>query len=207
VFENIPPAWFESVQACYAIGTQGEATSDITESRKFLWGAGMSFRKSCFVKLRNAGFEYHSSGQSGVIMRGDDTELSMAFIAAGYRLWYVDTLKLKHYMPAGRLTWKYAKGLFSGLGEFEFLLDVYRQADLETRFPLVRIYGNLIGYCFLYFGWRMVVALKKQEGNVRYLSYLARKTYIKTAFRQISRVRGQLNQISEFYKKSRVVAV
>ncbi len=203
VFEVPLPAWFEHVKTCYAVGKQGNITSDITDSRGFLWGAGMSFRKSAYLKIIAAGFTYHTSGRVGArLSAGDDSELSIAFIAAGFRLWYIETLNLQHFMPEKRLTWPQAIGTFSGLGESDFQLDMYRYAIRKRRFPLIRIYGSLIPYSLVYFGWRFVTLLNNHENNPRYLSYIARKIYIFTALRNIKRVRGLMKQIQDFCERA-----
>jgi glycosyltransferase involved in cell wall biosynthesis len=200
VFEVPPPAWFESVKGCYAVGAQGEETADITETRGFLWGAGMCFRKSYYLNLVSAGFDYHTAGRIGTRLgAGDDSELCMAFIAAGYRLWYVETLRLQHYMPESRITWEYAKGLFSGLGESELLLDVYKNTIQQKKIPLIRIYLSLIPYSILYFGWRLAFLMKNQDSNTRYLSYIARKRYIFAAMQQLFSIHKTHSRIKHFY--------
>jgi glycosyltransferase involved in cell wall biosynthesis len=203
VYEIPPPAWFEPVRLCYAVGAQGTKTSDITDSKGLLWGAGMSFRKSCYLNVISLGFRFHADGKPGSVVRGEDTELSVAFMAAGYRLWYVEALRLQHFMPAGRLKWEYAVSLFKGLGEFEFLLDLYRNAIRNSRFPMGRIYVSLAGYSLVYFGWRLANITRKQENNPRYLSYIDRKVYIFTALRSFSQSREKLKQIREFIQRAK----
>jgi glycosyltransferase involved in cell wall biosynthesis len=203
IYEIPPPAWFEPVQLCFAVGVQGVKTSDITDSKGLLWGAGMSFRKSCYLNVISLGFRFHTAGKPGSVVRGEDTELSVAFIAAGYRLWYVEGLRLKHYMPAVRLTWEYAVSLFKGLGEFEFLLDLYRNAIRKSRFPMAGIYVSLAGYSAVYFGWRLANITRNQENNPRYLSYIDRKVYIITALQSFSSARGKLKQIREFILRAK----
>jgi len=199
VFEVPPPSWFGAVQSCYAIGKQGEKTSDITDARGFLWGAGMSLRRSLYLKIRAAGFDYHTRGRVGTrLSAGDDAELSLAFVAAGYRLWYCEKLMLEHYMPAGRLTWTYAKGLFRGLGESEYLLDLYRMFIRKTNFPFLKICCGQVSYAILYFGWRMATVFKNHENNPRYLSYLARKYYIITVLRNACNYRRWMNEIRNY---------
>jgi glycosyltransferase involved in cell wall biosynthesis len=203
VFEVPPPLWFNSVQACYAVGKQGDKTMDVTHTRGFLWGAGMSFRKSYYLKIISAGFIHHTTGRVGSrLSAGDDAELSIAFIAAGYRLWYVDSMNLMHFMPATRLTWFHAKGIFTGLGESEYLLDLYRHAIRRTRFPFVMIYGSLIRYSMVYFGWRFVTLMKDQENNPRYLSYIARKAYIFKALRSMLFAGKLMEQIEDFCRRA-----
>lgn len=198
-FEASPPVWFQSVKGGYAVGAQGDRSGDVTLSRGYLHGAGLSFRKSVFVRLLDAGFCFHTIGRSGrKLSAGEDAELTMGFMAAGYRLWYSDQLKLTHYMPAGRMEWDYARRLFRGLGESEFLLNLYRTALRRDSFPLMKIYGVLAGYAILYFGWRMATPFSNHIGNPRYLSYLARKYYILQALRSMTQARTIYREISTF---------
>jgi hypothetical protein len=106
-------------------------------------------------------------------------------------------------MPAGRLKWEYAVSLFKGLGEFEFLLDLYRNAIRKSRFPMARIYLSLAGYSLVYFGWRLANITRKQENNPRYLSYIDRKVYIFTALRSFPQAREKLKQIREFIQRAK----
>ena len=208
VFETPPPDWFEAIETCYAVGKQGGETSDITDSKGFLWGAGLSLRKTVFRQLLSAGFEFHTSGRTGArLSAGDDTELSLAFIAAGSRLWYVENLRLRHMIPAARLTWPYAVGVFTGLGESEFILDMYRHAIRGKQFPLLGIYASLTWYLPVYFGWRFVTIFTNHEGSPRYLSYIARKYYIYTAFKRAGSARKVMRGIGSFCRKAQQLSI
>ena len=199
VFDMPPPVWFEKVKGCYAVGKQGSFTEDVTETRGYLWGAGLSVRKSAWLNLLAAGFVFRSTGREGTkLSAGDDSELCLALKAAGYRLWYSDRLMLKHYMPAGRLTWPNAVGVMTGLGQSEFLLDIYRHAIRRSRLTILRTYGAIPGYALVYFGWRLATSFADHRNSSRYLSYIARKAYIMTALMEIGKV-GKLNsEIRQF---------
>ncbi len=202
VFESSPPSWFHAVEHCYAIGKQGGKTEDITVSKGFLWGAGLSFRKSVFQKLQKAGFSVKLNGRTGKnMMAGEDTELCLAFIAGGYRIWYIETLRLDHYMPAGRITWDNAKKLFIGLGNAEYILDLYRMVIRKQPFPFLKIYFSLICFIPVYFGWRLVMLPTNQQNNPRYLSYLARKSYIIFAIFNVRNYFRWMDDIRHFYQK------
>jgi len=200
VFESPPPSWFHAVEHCYAIGKQGEKTEDITDSKGFLWGAGLSFRKSVFQKLQKAGFSVKLNGRTGKnMMAGEDTELCLAFIAGGYRIWFIETLRLGHYMPAGRITWDNAKKLFIGLGNAEYILDLYRMVIRKQAFPFLKTYLSLILFIPVYFGWRLVMLPTNQRGNPRYLSYLARKSYIIFAIFNVRNYFRWMDDIRRFH--------
>jgi len=201
VFEAPPPSWFHSVAHCYAIGKQGKKTEEITDPEGVLWGAGLSFRKSVFLKLQLAGYSVKLRGRSDKnMMAGEDTELCLAFKAGGYRIWYVEALRLNHFMPAGRITWENAKKLFIGLGNAEFILDLYRNVIQKQHFPFFKIYFSLFYYIPIYFGWRLANLPKNQRNNPRYLSYLARKSYIIFAIFNVRNYFRWMNDINHFYQ-------
>ncbi|MCM8776282.1 MAG: hypothetical protein NC930_08060, partial [Candidatus Omnitrophica bacterium] len=57
---------------------------------------------------------------------GEDAEICYLLRLAGYRLWYDDRLKLKHFIPGERLTWDYLRALWRGFGEAGVYLDPYK---------------------------------------------------------------------------------
>lgn len=202
-FESSPPPWFEKVKGCFAVGRQGTESGDVTDSRGFLFGAGLSMRKSVFLKIQDAGFQFHNKGRVGKNLgAGDDSEMTMAFIAAGYRLWYSDQLKLTHFMPDSRMQWDYARGLFRGLGESEFFLNIFRARLNRKPLPLLQLYARAVVHGFLYSGWRISTIFLSHRGNPRYLMYLLRKYYILKAFRSIPTVRKSFRETDAFCSRA-----
>jgi glycosyltransferase involved in cell wall biosynthesis len=115
--ETKPPCWFEQYKECYAVGPQGNSQGDITWSRGYLWGAGLTVRRSAWQQLTNKGFRFLLPDRQGtVINSGGDSELCFALRLAGWRLWYEPRLKLTHYIPTCRLQWKYLRKLARSFG-------------------------------------------------------------------------------------------
>jgi glycosyltransferase involved in cell wall biosynthesis len=197
VFETDPPAWFAGIQGSFAVGSQAIREGDITDTRGYLWGAGLSFRKSVYESIVRQGFRSLLTDRSGAgLNSGGDKELCLAFGLAGYRIWYSEELQFGHYIPSRRLTWDYAVRLFKGLGEPEFIFEIYRMVKNGAKFPFIRLYSRLIPYCLVYFGWRVFHPAGRQEGNIRYLSYLARKEYIINMLKNIFTFRCMYRKIS-----------
>ena len=116
-FEVQAPDWFEQVQQGYACGPQADMAGPVPTQRGHLHGAGLSLRRSALLELDAHGFSPLMVGRSGGnLASGEDTELCHALTAAGWTLWYEPTLRLSHYMPAGRLTLAYARRLSFELG-------------------------------------------------------------------------------------------
>jgi glycosyltransferase involved in cell wall biosynthesis len=134
VCETAPPWWFENVKGCYAVGQQGAEMGDITETRGFLWGAGLSVRKSAIQRLVNNGFRSLLSDRRGKLLSsGGDQELCIALRSSGWRLWYDPRLRLQHFIPANRLEWGYLRRLMRGFGASTVGFDAYKHASDEYK--------------------------------------------------------------------------
>jgi glycosyltransferase involved in cell wall biosynthesis len=89
VFESEPPFWFDKFQRAYAVGPQGEKAGYMTGEIKTLYGAGVTLRKSAWLKMESNGFTYHVTGRKGKsLSSGEDSELCYAIQLSGYKLWY-----------------------------------------------------------------------------------------------------------------------
>ena len=134
VFEIPPPPWFADIQGFYAVGAQHEKTGNVTDAPgTILWGAGMSIRKAALVSLLDHGFEFLSTGRKGAqLLAGEDIEIVFALRAMGWHLQYDERLRLRHFIPAGRLTWNYARKLLRGMGMTSVYLAMY---DNALRLP------------------------------------------------------------------------
>jgi hypothetical protein len=116
-------------KTAYAIGAQGSETGDISNGRGFLWGAGMSVRKSSWQQLVSHGFQQLLLDRTGDLAAGGgDAELSLALRLAGWKLWYEPRLRLRHYVPTPRLEWSYLRSLYRGFGASSVYLDLYSYA-------------------------------------------------------------------------------
>lgn len=114
VFEGEEPFWFSTYQGGYAIGVQALDSGDVTK-RGYVWGAGMVLRKSVFINLITNGFSFYCTDRKGKLLSsGGDSEICKWFILAGYKLWYDEKLKFRHFMPKNRLTKEHLKGLHEG---------------------------------------------------------------------------------------------
>jgi glycosyltransferase involved in cell wall biosynthesis len=126
--EGDPPAWFTKHADLWAIGPQGDAVT--RDDAGYLRGAGLALRKSAWEELTAAGFEPMLVGRRGLAMTsGEDTEVCLALRLAGWRLRYDPRLRLRHFLPATRLTWDYARRGSFGWGHGSAWLDHYQLAD------------------------------------------------------------------------------
>ncbi|AFY68803.1 glycosyl transferase family 2 [Thalassoporum mexicanum PCC 7367] len=152
------PTWFADYQCDYAVGTQADTAGDVTDTRGFLWGAGLTMRKRAWQQLHDRGFEPINGGRAGQILTScDDYEFCQALILAGWRLWYDPRLHLSHFMSPNRLQWSYLKRLKRGFGASSVGLDAYKIAKQSRNWF----------YSFLSRLWlvRMIVVLLKLLGH------------------------------------------
>jgi glycosyltransferase involved in cell wall biosynthesis len=127
VFETIEPAWFSDFAISYAVGKQQQATGYVSEEKGYLWGAGLTVRKKAWNNLFDSGFKSMLKGRTGKSLNaGEDSEMCFAWMILGWKLWYDESLKLKHFIPAFRLSTTYLEKIYSGFGKAEVVLSIYR---------------------------------------------------------------------------------
>ena len=112
IFEDAihEPYWFKNFKGIYAIGDQGSEGYK-TDREAFFWGAGSVFRKSAWLKAKEAGFipklnPARNSNNSEILSGfsgGEDPEMCYAVSLTGYKLWYEPGLIYHHVIPKNRL--------------------------------------------------------------------------------------------------------
>jgi glycosyltransferase involved in cell wall biosynthesis len=182
-YELPPPDWFPRMAPYCAIGSQGRMRGDVTWSRGYLWGAGLTVRKSAWNQLLAVGFHFRLHDRRGTDMTsGGDAELCLALRLAGWRLWYEPAMRMKHFIPASRMKWTYLKRTARGFGTAAAILNAYATVP-ERRSPtfLVRLRSNwvcqvmittlrLVGTC-----GRCIFDLPRWEGNRAVLDMIYRR--------------------------------
>ena len=126
VFEDgkIPPTWFKALEASYAVGVQG-VEGNIT-SKGYLWGAGISLRKSLYVKVINNDFPLLLTGRKGTnLSSGEDTEFCLRCVLLGYEVYYTSKLQLQHFISSSRLSRDYSIKLLDGMKNTTEVLSKY----------------------------------------------------------------------------------
>jgi len=130
VCETTPPAWFEEFQFAYAAGPQGSMPGDVTVARGHLWGAGLTVRRAAWEDLVGQGFRPLLADRRGEanFNSGGDSEICFALRLAGWRLWFEPRLRLRHFLLAHRLDWRYLRRMFRGVGASSVGFDPYCRA-------------------------------------------------------------------------------
>jgi glycosyltransferase involved in cell wall biosynthesis len=124
--EVSPPWWFSKFARSYAVGEVAPEAGDVTWSKGYLWGAGLTLRKSAWHLLHERGFTPRLTDRSGTnLSSGGDGELCMALRLAGWALYYDPRLHLRHFIPVARLDWTYLRRLRRALGACSVAIDAY----------------------------------------------------------------------------------
>jgi hypothetical protein len=150
VCEITPPPWFEHQCKYYAIGPQAHQAGDITWDRGWLWGAGLTIRRSAWDSLVEKGFQPLLEDRRGTqLSNGGDVELCFALRLAGWRIWYDPRLHFRHFLEAHRLNWSYLCRLNRWMGVGTVRHDPYRvaaRADGNTLLGRIRAnwYGQVM---------------------------------------------------------------
>jgi len=131
VFETNPPGWFSEFSTDFAVGRQqnsnGFVNPEKDPTKRYLWGAGLTVRKNAWNDLLDNGFKSLLKGRTGKsLSAGEDSEMCSVWVLKGWNLWYDDSLKLKHYIPAFRLTVSYLTRMYQGFGRAEVILSQYK---------------------------------------------------------------------------------
>ncbi|AMJ64768.1 glycosyltransferase [Hymenobacter sp. PAMC 26628] len=105
--EVMPPAWFPQFAIDYAAAPQAPCSGDVTQTNRFLYGAGMVLRKPAWDKMVSQGFVSLVTEVRGSKPSGEDNEMCYALIFDGYKIWYDARLRFRHVISAQRLTWQF----------------------------------------------------------------------------------------------------
>jgi hypothetical protein len=134
IFEKEPPEWFEKFQLSFAVGPQASTDGILLKSVSFLYGAGLTVRKEIWDLIVSNGFEFLLTGRKGKqISSGEDSEMCLAVLLAGYDIYYNSKLTFKHFMPASRLTKSYIKRLSGSFGRAAVINDIYISSLLDYK--------------------------------------------------------------------------
>ncbi len=125
-FEQAQPDWFEKYKLVFACGEQAAYEGPLGIDVMAVYGAGMIVRRSIYDTLREQNYTFILTGRKGnKVIAGEDYELAILSRALGYKLYYSKSLTFKHYMPAGRMQWKYLVRTVHGSALGSAVLFIY----------------------------------------------------------------------------------
>jgi glycosyltransferase involved in cell wall biosynthesis len=138
------PEWFEEYKDKYAIGVPAEKSGDVTY-KTFVLGAGLITRRFLFLKIFDDKYPSLLNGRDGnKLSTGDDFEYCKRLILWGYKLYYDENLKLRHFIPKERLTIEYRDKLMQGISEagkilreYDLAIHIYTKNKNKNRWRLL----------------------------------------------------------------------
>lgn len=124
IFESTPPNWINNFIQYFIIGSPIPNVGYFPANNCWVWGAGMIIIKKDWVYLRKIGFSFLTSKVAGKAA-GEDNETAIALLMMGKRIYYSDTLRLKHFMPIERITWEKMKQNFLTFSYVSYYFFLY----------------------------------------------------------------------------------
>lgn len=111
------PVWFKSELLTYAVGKQNDFDGDISKIKAYVYGAACIVKKSLIEILLYNGFENVLTDRlkRNSVTGGGDNELGYAIVIMGYKIYYSEKLKFKHFISQNRLTEQYLLKFKKGL--------------------------------------------------------------------------------------------
>jgi hypothetical protein len=142
--EGPEPVWLPRYQGWYALTGVPENRTSLSEER-FLWGAGVAFRRSALERADALGLPPLLTGRRGKMLdAGEDHELCHLVRLAGGRLFRHSGMHFRHYLPARRLTWDYLRRLLYAAGRVSVQLDAYRFNQETSNWPRWILYSSWV---------------------------------------------------------------
>ena len=134
--ETEPPPWFFRYARYYALGEQATGTGDVSDTKGYVYGAGLVLRQSAWKELELRGFKSQLTGRKGdSLASSEDRELCYALRLLGHRIYFDDTLRFKHEIPAKRLRWEYFLKMVETAQHTTPIMSLYNAA-LAGQAPL-----------------------------------------------------------------------
>jgi len=136
----------------------------------------MVIRKDILVRLYETGFRSLLSDRKGnELSSGGDSEICKWIQLMGFKLWYLDSLKFKHYITEKRLTAAYLNKLLEGHHQARNTLHLYNWFIRSDIYKKVLSFTLLERFIFLKKG---VKAFLKKENRWKTDLQLAFGTFI-----------------------------
>lgn len=191
------PFWFEDFSSAFAVGGQSEIAGDITQTKGYIWGAGSIINKNAWTDVKSNGFSNFYTGLNGEgkSMTGEDAELSIWVVDAGYRLYYTQELIYTHNIMQERISWPNLVKLFIGFSRSQVYLyllkeilaaksnntniDIHQYIRSQIKANATYLFNGFFSINYFKILW--IAFLQKREGYVPTLlindKYLKLKEY------------------------------
>ncbi len=142
--------WKNLNKVGYGIGAQHQESGDITYVKGQVYGAGAVFNRSSYFKLKEYGFVSLLSDRTGTkLSSGGDTELCLALVLKGYKIYYSHKLRFKHFIPDERISTEYVHKMKLEKEHSRIPISLYRYKIFNpSLFHSKFIWWRELGYSF-----------------------------------------------------------
>lgn len=127
VYDEQPEKWFieGNFFSRMATGPQGHESGDVTQSKGYVYGAGMAAPRKLLIQIFEHEKHYLKDRTGKLLTGGGDVEICYLMRLLGYKIWYSEKLKFQHFMPGSRMTENYLLQLSKGKAYSTVLLLPY----------------------------------------------------------------------------------
>lgn len=133
-FEAPLPDWFKENENAFAIGSLYPGPFVDITSDALVPGAGLNVRKSVYDHLYAINWEPFLQGRVGNKQSGGaDSEMCYITRHLGYKIYYSNDLKFKHFTAENRITWERLKNMTWGFGAADVFFLIYKITYLESK--------------------------------------------------------------------------
>jgi glycosyltransferase involved in cell wall biosynthesis len=115
-WEITPPPIFLKHRATFAAFEKGETAKQIYRNNFHIPGAGLVVSRTALEKSGWLDKQFLIGREGGKLTAGDDSEIVLRILNAGYELWYTPDCVLHHFIPEKRISEAYLINMIYGLG-------------------------------------------------------------------------------------------
>ena len=119
------PEWFEQYKGAYAVTDQLIETGELSD-QFLLTGAGMVIRRNLFLKMFENVPSLLQDRKGKELSSGGDSEICLRLKLMGYKLYFNNNLKFKHFISKEKLMESYREKLFQGFKSGREIIDYYK---------------------------------------------------------------------------------
>ena len=133
-FEHTPPSWliqvWPRVASAYAERALGDSPLRFDGEKLTPFGANFVIRRS--DQLRHL-YDTRLGARANSLVLGEEIRVVQSLLAEGGEGWWVPEARVEHHVPSHRMTVRYLRRYFAGVGAMMELLDEGRRAPATDR--------------------------------------------------------------------------
>jgi glycosyltransferase involved in cell wall biosynthesis len=209
-FESTPPDWFSQNQHAFAIGKlyEGEFV-DITDSA-IVPGAGLCVRRHVYDILFELNWKPFLHGRVGNKQSaGADSEMCYITRLLGYKIYYSNLLRFKHFTAPHRISWDRLMRMTVGFGEADVFTLPYKILYEESKGNKSLLNSLRKNWWFNYLGKKISLYIKDPlqfisapDFSQKELCRIRNKAFCKTIWNERKKFEGSFEYLSQISKRN-----